>query len=307
MLLEDQFLATPVATIAPVWWGVTLIGLVMAGLAGFAVGQWRARTVTRRAVDRAKSSLTNLYGHVCKSVDEAHRACQWLENYPDLQLSLEQVQQLDGKQALFLETMQRLVEGHREAVEAQPPEPVETPDVNWVREPESSVTRLPDRSAFNTNVDLLLQMADESDLRSALLLARMDKTDDLKSRFGIAGIQGFQRKMSSLICRSIRDADIACQFAADTFAVLMPGVDESQAAALSATIRQAVRGHNFRLKDDGPEVLVTASFGVTLIGRGDHADLMLNRTENALKRSRKQGRNQLHVDTGSQLLTCKAV
>ena len=303
-MLIGHVMLTPVLAVAsPAWWAVSLVGLVLVGLGGFAIGQWRARTATQRAIERAKSSMANLYTHACQSVDDARLACQWLQDYPNLQLSLDQVQALDAKQALFLETVQALIEGQFQPVEE--PEVAEVPEMNWVREPQSLVTKLPDRGALDANLELLIELANGGGHESAVMLARIDKVDDLKARFGIAGIQEFQRKMTSLICRAMRDADIVCQFQTDGFAVLIPGVDQTEAHSVCESIRAAIRGHNFRLKS-GKEVLVTASFGATPVHNGDNADCILNRAENALNTSRRQGRNQLHLDTGSQLVACKA-
>lgn len=302
MQIQDAILPVVAAAGTPVWLGAMLVGMVLAGLAGFAIGQWRARTTTHRAIERAKSSVANLYAHACRSVDEAQQACRWLEDYPNLQLSADQLRALDARQAAFLETMQRLVAGQLD-VGNDPADVVAAPDVNWIREPESPVTKLPDRSALDANLTMLLELADESAVSSAVLLARMDKVDDLKARFGIAGVQQFQRKMGSLICRAMRDADIVCQYSADGFAVLMPGVDETETRTLCEAIRQTIRGHNFRLKD-GPEVLVTASFGATTFGRGEDPEFVLNRAENALSKSRRHGRNQCHVNTGAELVAC---
>ena len=95
-----------------------------------------------------------------------------------------------------------------------------------------------------------------------------------------------------------------CQFSGETFAVLMPGVNESQARAAAETIRKSIRRHNFRISDDGPYVLATASFGTAVFGGGDGIDTILSRADGALRRSARKGRNKLHLDNGSEVVAC---
>ena len=82
--------------------------------------------------------------------------------------------------------------------------------------------------------------------------------------------------------------------------------DDQTLRRLAQTICDTVRHYHFRLEESGPEVLVTASFGLTQCRPGDNADLILNRVENALAKSQRRGRNQLHLHNGDLLVQCLA-
>ena len=88
--------------------------------------------------------------------------------------------------------------------------------------------------------------------------------------------------------------------------VLMPAVDPQTGGELAGTIRDRVRGYQFRVDETGQEVLVTASFGYTRLFPADTAELALNRAGSALAKSLGRGRNQLHVHDGSSLTHCMA-
>jgi diguanylate cyclase (GGDEF)-like protein len=286
-------------------WALAAAGFVVAAIVGFAAGVHYAKHATQRAVERVKSSLANLYGHVVTSIETAQSACQMLETFPDLKLSLEQLSRLEEKQGSLLESVQRIVDGQQVAVEPElPPAALTLPDITWVLEPQHSVTKLPDRAAFDANRDMLSRLAAEGGFSCGLLLVQIDRADHLKKRFGVAGMQAFTRAMSGLVCRSMSDEDIACQFAAETFAVLMPGATEPAARETAESIRRTIRHHNFRVADNGPEVLVTASFGLTVFAGQEGSDLAVARAENALKSSQKQGRNKLFFDSGRKLVAC---
>jgi diguanylate cyclase (GGDEF)-like protein len=284
-------------------WAFAAAGFVVAAVVGFVAGMHYAGHATRRAVERVKSSLANLYAHVVTSIETAQDACQTLETFPNLQLSLDQLGRLEAKRNSLLESVQRIVDGQQPAVEPEPPAPP-VPKVAWALEPQHAVTKLPDRTAFDANRETLSKIAAEGRFSCGLLLVRIDRADHLKSRFGVAGMQNFTRAMAGLICRSMRDADIACQFSPETFAVLMPGVSEAAARETAEAIRGTIRNHHFHSSENGPEVLVTAAFGLTVFAGEDDSALAVDRAENALKRSQKQGRNKLFLDSGRMLVAC---
>ena len=165
-------------------------------------------------------------------------------------------------------------------------------------------TNLPDRAAFDANLALMLEAGSKTEQQSGLLLVRIDRMDQLKSRFGIAGADAFVKELATVISQSVREQDLACRVAPDSFAVLIPSVDAESGRKLSQAIRSAVRVHNFRMHDGGPEVLVTASFGFTACPAHDSAEAALNRCGDALSQSTRKGRNQLHVHEGEAVVHC---
>lgn len=291
--------------------GAIVCGLciVVSATVAFFAGLHYARTAMRRSIERAKKNLSTLFSHVSESIDNAQQACRVLEEYPRLNLSLDQLRSLEQKQSSLLETVGRIVDSQFETTELPP---IETepnsppPAIDWVLAPEDGVTKLPARAAFDANLEILLAASAEHDYASGLLLIKLDKVEALKQRFGIAGVQEFTRQFAGRICRSMTDVDVACQLGADLFAVLMPNVGAKQGRKNATAIRDAIRRHHFRPSEDGPEVLVTASLGFTPFRSSDAAESILNRCRHALSRSEKRGRNQLHVDDGSKLTLCPA-
>jgi Amt family ammonium transporter len=137
-----------------------------------------------------------------------------------------------------------------------------------------------------------------------LLLIKVDKYPQLTSRFGEEAARKFVKTMASIVVRAQRDSDVICSYSSDTLAVLMPNVDEELGRRRAQVIRDSVCSYHFRLDESGPEVLVTASFGATCCLPHDNFDLTLNRAGNALARSQRKGRNQLHVHDGNVLSHC---
>ncbi len=97
-----------------------------------------------------------------------------------------------------------------------------------------------------------------------------------------------------------------CRLTEDSFGVLFPSVDAEAGRRLAQAVRNSVRFHTFRLHDVGPEVLVTASFGYATCTPEDDAETALVRAGDALARSIRRGRNQLHLADGQSVVHCAA-
>jgi diguanylate cyclase len=178
------------------------------------------------------------------------------------------------------------------------------PQIRWLVTPEDRTSGLPSLAAFEANLEMLLEWGSRFEQTSGLLLIKLDKFDGLRERYGTAAAGNLIKRFARVLCRSVRDGDLICQSACDTFAMLLPATEPAAGERIAASIRDMIRGYHFRCEDDGPEVLVTASLGYTVCRGGDKMDFALNRAAEALSRSQRLGRNQLHVHDGSALLHC---
>ena len=160
--------------------------------------------------------------------------------------------------------------------------------IKWLRSPEDTTTCVPDRSAFDSNLVMLLELGTQTQLKSSLLLIKIDQ---LETRFGAGSSGRFLQKMAKVVCLAIRNKELVCRFSADTFGVRMPGVDDELGRRLVLAVRNTIRDHHFRLDESGPEVLVTASFGYTTCQPYDNVDLTLNRAGDVLAKSQPIARS----------------
>jgi diguanylate cyclase (GGDEF)-like protein len=293
------------------WIWATATLLVGTGL-GFLAGVAYANRATDRGVRKAAKTLSSLYALVLDSLENSRKIVALLEGFPKMALTKEQVEQLDTKRGSLLDVVGRIVGTQRDALtkqaEAQPiSRPKQKPfKMPWQRSTLDATTSLPDRAAFDVNLPLMLEAGSRAEQSSGLLLVRIDRMDQLKSRFGIAGADAFVKELAGMITQSTREQDLSCRLSPDSFAVLIPSVDAGSGRKLSQAVRNAVRVHNFRMHDGGPEVLVTASFGFTECPPHDSAEAAFARAGDALAQSTRRGRNQLHVYADEAVVHCAA-
>ena len=288
---------------------VAAAALLFTACLGFAAGMWYARMASTWALERAGREITRLFQVVLANLDSAQRACGVLEKFPNLALTPDQTDQLDRRRTTLLDTVTRIVDSRRAIAELAASRPAPRPEdfkLSFARTPEDLTTKLPDRAAFDANLAAMIAAGTESAIDCGLLLVKIDKFDHLRTRFGKTGAEPFLQKMAGVLCRSIREEDLVCRFGEETFAVLVPAIGHEAGRLLADGIRNAVRNYHFRKDESGPEVLVTASFGYTAIPPRDDAELALNRAADALDKSQRRGRNQLHVHDGAAVAMCAA-
>lgn len=303
------FAATALPSIPVELWVWAAVTLLMTAAIGFIAGVVYGRSSIKRTCQRAQKQLSTLFELVVQTIEAAQEACAVLEKFPNMRLTSHQTDQLQGKQNHLLETVGRIVAGQA-STESSPDDPVSRAansddfEVDWVVTPEDRVTGLPDRTAFDANLTSLLESGNLSNVESGLLLIKVDKFAQLATRIGAEGAKTLLQKLTRVVVRAGRDDDVICHYKDETFGVFMPAVDSETGRQLAESIRNTVRQYHFRLDATGPEVLVTASFGYTSCLPGDGPDLVLNRAGNAISKSERRGRNQLHVDDGNKLAHC---
>ncbi len=306
MVLTFAALTTEPAIVANLWQLGAVVVLLASGL-GFVAGLLSARWNDKRARERARIGLNRIFQTTLAALDSAHSACTLLDQQPLVSLRPEQTAQLDQKQRRLVELvasiLQRCVPQALPVAQAAPP-PVEP--IDWVMEPVDPASELPARAAFEASLARLLESLSGTHQPASLLLVRIDRYQSLSTRFERREMDRLVRKLGLVICRAARDSDLVGRYGPDVFGVLMPGCDVDAGCRRAEAIRDSVRSHHFRVDEDGREIFLTASFGYTLCRHQDNADLILNRASDALAKSQRLGRNQLHMHDGAALVHCAA-
>jgi diguanylate cyclase (GGDEF)-like protein len=291
------------------WWLGGLAVLFMATASGFCAGFFCARLSERRAYERAREGVAQLFQTMLQTLDMARELCGQLEKFPDRFLKPEQTAQLEKRRGGLLEALARLIARHAPpetpspSAETAPPRTQEF-KINWLMHPVDRATDLPDRAAFEANLSALLAASRDSNRESSLLLVRIDKHAALVSRFGRSNAEKLMKRLAGVVCRAVRDDDLVCCCNSETLGILFPRLALDEGTRLGRAVRDSVRNYHFRLDETGPEVMLTASFGCTPCRPDENVDLVLNRAFDALAKSQRLGRNQLHVHDGAGLVHC---
>lgn len=132
--------------------------------------------------------------------------------------------------------------------------------------------------------------------RVALLLLDVDHFKQVNDSHGHAAgdevLQGLARRLEPLV----REGDVLARWGGEEFLLLLPGTDLAGALAIAARLLASVGGRPIDT-GTGPALRVTVSVGVAVWPGepGGGWAQALERADQALYRSKAQGRNQAHA------------
>ena len=158
------------------------------------------------------------------------------------------------------------------------------------------LTGIPNRRAFDATMGKEWERARRSGAPLSVILADIDYFKRLNDSAGHqSGDECLRLVARALMETGKRGADCVARFGGEEFALLLPGVDKAQAAALAETARQSVESLEFPHPDSPAGTGVTISLGVaTAIGANfTSIHALVGAADNALYTAKRQGRNQV--------------
>ena len=208
----------------------------------------------------------------------------------------------------LLDTLSEIVELQKQVaqvISGKPPAAAGSSpfEIEWLREPADELTKTPDAAALAINLNAMLAKGTEHNRSSGFLFIKLDRYEQMAERYGAEGLEVLLRKFAGVMIRAAREEDLVCRSDEKTFGVLLPSLEADVGPKLARAVRDSIRNHHFRLSESGQKVLITASLGYTDCHPHEYEDLVLNRAGNALAKSERRGRNQLHLDDGEKSST----
>jgi two-component system cell cycle response regulator len=102
------------------------------------------------------------------------------------------------------------------------------------------------------------------------------------------------REFAERLKASIRGIDLACRYGGEEFVVVMPDTDLGVAATVAERIRRRIAGEPFPINRGARSIEVTISIGIAArVGPDDTAQMILKRSDEALYRAKRDGRNRV--------------
>lgn len=311
--MSPNFVVAATQTVLPfspnafVIWGLLTLGTAL--VVGFAAGVVFSRFMDQRVVAgaerhwlKARDLLVRQLSTACKTSEALEKARQQILS-PNEGLPVQKLlERLHGSFGNWIKVPEKTSE---KKPEEPPVEPLEAEKIPWTKLPLEATTGIPNRSTFEHNLTTCLQAHSRSRAGCGLLFIKMDRFESLQERHQRSGAQALLKRLVSVATQAGRDQDFICHFSNDTVALMLVNVDDIAGQLLADKVRETIRGYRFMLPETEQEVLVTASFGYTYCPPETPADLAANRAGDALHRSQRVGRNQLHVHDGRSLVAAR--
>jgi hypothetical protein len=101
--------------------------------------------------------------------------------------------------------------------------------------------------------------------------------------------------LAGILQALVRTSDVVTRFGGEEFALILLECTDAEATIIAERIRDRIAHYRFALETPALAIPVTASLGLTQYRHGDTVDELLKYADDALYRSKRQGRNRVSV------------
>jgi len=160
-----------------------------------------------------------------------------------------------------------------------------------------SLTRLPNRSNFETRLQDAISHANQRGEQLALFYVDLDRFKEVNDTFGHSGGDELLRQVAARLRRCTRHTDALARIGGDEFSLLQSGVgDASEANRLAEGI---LREFDSPFEIAGWQINVTASIGISFYPRdGLDAPTLQRNSDTAMYRVKNTGKNSFACYAG---------
>jgi two-component system cell cycle response regulator len=160
------------------------------------------------------------------------------------------------------------------------------------------LTGLYNRRYLSRHIDTLVASTLKSGKPIAFLILDIDHFKAVNDSYGHDIGDEVLREFATRISANIRGIDLACRYGGEEFVVVMPDTDIALASTVAERLRGSVEKTPFTISRSPHAIQVTVSIGIadTEGGSSETAQTLLRRSDQALYRAKRDGRNRVVAD-----------
>lgn len=156
------------------------------------------------------------------------------------------------------------------------------------------LTGLANRRHLDDELGRELQRHERHKRALAVLMLDVDRFKDLNDTHGHPAGDAVLRQLAKVLNESTRKGDTVARFGGEEFVVILPETPAAGALHLAEKIRAAVADQRFAIDENGGEVRVTVSVGLSRFpDHGGAPEALISTADQALYRSKQGGRNRV--------------
>lgn len=154
-----------------------------------------------------------------------------------------------------------------------------------------ALTGLSNRHAMEESFPREVERCLRDELPVSLIMIDVDGFKDFNDRFGHIAGDRVLSAVANVLQIQFRPRDLLGRFGGDEFAVLLPGVNETEALAIADRVRQMISGSTDANEDSLIQIPVRVSMGVAQIDSHGSFESLLRAADEALYRAKNAGRD----------------
>jgi diguanylate cyclase (GGDEF)-like protein len=155
-----------------------------------------------------------------------------------------------------------------------------------------TLTELPNRRAFDDELNRRMSDWRRNETTVNVVILDIDHFKMFNDRFGHAAGDAVLVEVARVLNTATRESELVARLGGEEFAVVLAGIDASEAGRAAERIRHAVATTAFRY--EGKSLRVTVSCGVAQALTAEDGTSLVKRADEALYASKATGRNVSH-------------
>jgi diguanylate cyclase (GGDEF)-like protein len=154
-----------------------------------------------------------------------------------------------------------------------------------------ALTGLGNRHAMEESFPREVRRCQQNEEPVSLIMIDVDFFKRFNDTFGhVAGDRALSA-VAKILEAQFRPRDLLVRYGGDEFAVLLPGLDESEAVPIAERVRKAVSGDTESSMDSMIKVPIKVSMGIAELGDDGSFEALLKASDAALYRAKNAGKN----------------
>jgi diguanylate cyclase (GGDEF)-like protein len=157
-----------------------------------------------------------------------------------------------------------------------------------------SLTRLPNRQAYNEKLDEAFAQYKESGKPLAVAVVDIDHFKSVNDRFGHAAGDKTLQVVSKFLKQHLKRPEFIARWGGEEFVMLFPDTTIEMVEDKLNALRNKLASMPFKFKQE--KVKITASFGATCFNTNDSTESVFERADEYLYQAKRDGRNRVVTD-----------
>jgi diguanylate cyclase (GGDEF)-like protein len=133
----------------------------------------------------------------------------------------------------------------------------------------------------------------------SLILLDVDHFKDINDNYGHAIGDQLLSAMIKTVCASLRTGDMIGRIGGDEFLIVLPETDLTQGRQIAERLQKTIALQTFNTHQDA--LTLTISLGVAELERDSRIEVLIDRTDRALYRAKRAGRNRIAFSKNGRL------
>jgi diguanylate cyclase (GGDEF)-like protein len=150
-----------------------------------------------------------------------------------------------------------------------------------------SLTGVANRRALNDELEKEVERAKRYNKSLGVIMADLDFFKSINDSYGHTAGDEVLKAFARIMRETVRSTDFIARYGGEEFVIIMPEITSEGLYEMTGRIRETLEAAAIT----GLDKPVTASFGASLLQSGDDKNTILSRADEALYKSKAQGRN----------------